>query len=87
MAVDPHSIRRTEPAVVALRRVAAESVRLREALELLDEAGGPGRALQIGGNDLAVRRMAREMREARDGLSVTLGRVAGLVRAGVVTTG
>ena len=87
MAVESRTSRRLDPAVVALRRVAAESVRLREAIELLDEAGGPGRALQMGGDDLAIRRTAREIREARDGLSATLGRLAALVRAGVVGAG
>ncbi len=75
---------RVDPAVVALRRVAAESVRLREALDLLDEAGGCGRALQVAGEDLAVRRTAGQIREARDGLTVILGRLAGLIREGAV---
>lgn len=78
-------LRPLDPAVVALRRVAAESVRLREAIELLDEAGGLGRAVQVGGDDLAVRRTVREIREARDSLSATLGRRAGLVRSGAMT--
>lgn len=73
---------RLDPALVALRRVAIESARLREAIEQLDEAGGPGRALQVGVSDADLRRAAGQIREARDGLSVTLGRLAGLARAG-----
>ena len=87
MAVEPRTIRRLDPAVVALRRVATESVRLREAIDLLDEAGGPGRALQIAGDDLVIHQTARQLREARDGLSATLGRLAGLVRAGAIAVG
>ena len=87
MAVDPHSIRRTDPAVVALRRVAAEFVRLREAIDLLDEAGGPGRAVQIAGDDLAIHQTARQLREARDGLSATLGRLASLDQARAIAAG
>lgn len=78
------SSERSDPAVVALRRVAAESVRLREALDLLDEAGGPGRAAQVAGNGLAIGRTVRELRGARDGLNSTLGRLANLVRAGSI---
>lgn len=73
---------RVDPALVALRRVATESARLRDALELLDESGGCGRAVQVAGDDAEVRRAAAQVREARDGLSALLGRLAGLARDG-----
>ena len=86
MTAETRSSCRLDPAVVALRRVAAESVRLTEAITALQESGGPGRAAQVAGDDLALRRTAREIREARDGLTATLVSLAGLVRAGAVTT-
>lgn len=75
---------RVDPAIVALRRVVSESARLSEALAALDEAGGLGRAVQAAGDELPIRRTAAQIREARDGLSATLGRLAALVRDGAI---
>ncbi len=78
---------RVDPAVVAFRNVIAQSVRLVEAIELLDEAGGPGRAVAVGDEARDLRRAVGAIRETRDGLSRTLGRLAGLVRDGAVAVG
>ena len=78
---------RVDRAVVALRRVVAESRRLREALEKLDEAGGLGRAAQVSDEVVHLGRTARDLRETRDGLTRTLGRIAGVVRAGSQASG